>query len=177
MTKRKPAIPEPGLLPPDPSNPLATAQWLGVQLIRLTGEIKILRAYGRRNRLYIALDVLVTAAATVATVVAVHALGSAASANSRADSADARAAAATVAEQAQHAAQVSGCVSGNQYRLGVVASLDRLVMLLEGPHPSPAVRKAAVGYEQYVLTQNEPRNCQQVYALKPQPKETPDGAS
>ena len=67
-------------------------------------------------------------------------------------------------------------MSGNQYRVGVVASLDRLVLLLEGPHPSAVVRKAAVGYERYVLSQNEPRNCQLAYSIKPQPKETTGGA-
>ncbi len=168
--RREPDIPEPELLPPDPSDPLATARWLGAQLIRLRGEIKNLRAYGRRNRLYIALDVLVTVVATVATVVAVHALGRASSANSHAASAAASAAAATGAEQALHSAQVSGCESGNQSRAGELAVWD---YLLKASKPTSAKQAAQLAaFDQFLKATFAPRDCQQMYSLKPQPKET-----
>ena len=171
--QRDPVTPEPELLPPDPANPLATAQWLGAQLVRLSGEIKKLRAYGKRNRLYIALDVLLTIVATGATVVALHALGSASSANSHAASAAASAAAATAAEQALHTAQVSGCESGNLSRAGELAVWD---YLLKASKPTSAKQAAQLAaFDQFLKTTFAPRDCAAVYSLKPQPKET-DGA-
>ncbi len=58
-----------------------------------------------------------------------------------------------------HENQVASCRNGNNYRAGVVASLDRLVVLLEGPHPTPAIKDAAVEYDAYVLAHNAPRDC------------------
>lgn len=184
MTTPEPDIPESSLVPPDLSDPLAMAQYLGASMIRLTSELKDTREaseqrdakldkYARRSRLYIALDVLVTVIATAATVVAVHALGSASSANSHAASADASAAAATAAEQALHSAQVSGCESGNQSRAGELAVWD---YLLKASKPTSAKQAAQLAaFDQFLKATFAPRDCAVVYALKPQPKET-DGA-
>lgn len=189
----EPDDPGPGLVPPDLADPLAMAQWLGATMGRLTKQLKDateasedrdekLEDYGRGNRhriwlsyVLIFIDVALTVVVIVFASQASDASTRANSATSTAAAADARAAALAAAEQAQHAAQVSGCVSGNQYRVGVVASLDRLVIILEGSNPTPAVKKAALSYEQYVLSKNEPRDCQTAYPLKPQPKETGGG--
>jgi hypothetical protein len=170
------------LLPPDPSDPLATARYLGASMIRMAAQLKAsttasedrdakLDRYARRSRLYICIDVFLTLALAGMGFWVSSTSERASSASTSAAAANARAAAVTAVEQAQHAEAVSGCVSGNQYRAGVVVSLDRLVMLLEGPHPTAVIRKAAVGYERYVLSKNEPRDCAASYSL-PKPKET-----
>jgi hypothetical protein len=124
----------------------------------MSARLDALNRYGRRSRLYILFDVLVT-------LLIAFGGWQIASASHRADTATATAAAATASERALHTAQVAGCESGNQYRTGVVASLDRLVSILEGARPAPAVQKAAAAYERYVLSQNEPRDCAKAYPL------------
>jgi hypothetical protein len=154
---------------PDPADAIGAADRLAGALnglsVRLDAVKKdsedrdaALKRYGRHNRLGLLFDIVITA---------LLALGGFAISNAshRADTATATAASASASEQALHAAQVTGCESGNQYRTGVVASLDRLVSILEGSHPTPAVQKAATGYERYVLSQNEPRDCAKAYPL------------
>lgn len=59
---------------------------------------------------------------------------------------------------------VRSCQNGNSYRAGAVASFNRLVQLLEGPTPTPAIKTAADGYLKYVAAQNAPRNCEAAFS-------------
>ena len=161
---------------PDPASTVSTAARLAAALEDMTQQLALtkeelaaakkasedrdaaLTRYGHRNRLIIVADVAITV------LLAVLALWTG-NISGRASSASAKAASAAAAASALHTAQVAGCENGNQYRAGVVASLDRLVFLLEGPHPGAAVQKAAAAYERYVLSQNEPRDCRKLDAV------------
>ncbi len=162
--------------PPDQSSAIATGQALAEALNGVSGRLDqvrqdseardaelakrdaVIEKYGKRNRLGLLFDIAVTLLLALGGIVVSNA-------SHHADTAAASASAATAAEAAEHAAQISGCQAGNQYRTGVVASLDRLVTILEGTHPSAAVQKAARDYERYVLSQNEPRDCASAYPL------------
>ena len=163
---------------PDPAQTNATAERLAAALEDMTQELArtneelaaakkasedrdaALARYGRHNRTVIIADVVITV------LLAVLALWTG-SISGRASSASAKAASASAAASALRTAQIAGCENGNQYRAGVVASLDRLVFLLEGPHPSAKTRAAADAYERYVLSQNMPRDCVAAYPLTP----------
>lgn len=160
---------------PDPARTTATAERLAAALEAMAAELAdakkasedrdtAIRAASekrdRHNFRFIVFDVIVTVVLAVGGWQLTVADGHAAAASAKAASAAATA-------SALHAAQVAGCENGNQYRAGVVASLDRLVFLLEGPHPGAAVQKAAAAYERYVLSQNEPRDCASAYPLTP----------
>jgi hypothetical protein len=66
-----------------------------------------------------------------------------------------------------HQQAVSSCQAGNDRATGTIVTIDRLTFLLEGPHPSAKVQKAAAEYEAYVAQHNAPRNCTQAYHIIP----------
>lgn len=68
-----------------------------------------------------------------------------------------------IQQQRQHGQAVASCQIGNDRAAGTVAAIDELITLLEGKHPTPAIRKIAAKYEAFVLAHNAPRNCQAAY--------------
>ena len=58
---------------------------------------------------------------------------------------------------------VNSCVVGNERAAGVVTALNELVDLLEGPHPTAAIREEAAKYKVFVVQHNKTRNCPKAY--------------
>lgn len=118
---------------------------------------------GRRNRVLIVVDVVLTVVVAVLAVLYAHV-------SNRADAASAHATAASVAASALHAAQISGCVAGNQERAGELA----LWTYLSGAS-KPASRAQAEAIDKFmaiVKTTFAARQCATAYPL---PKGNADG--
>jgi len=83
--------------------------------------------------------------------------------STRADSATASAAAATASESALHAAQISGCVAGNQERAGELALWT---YLFDATKPTSEAQAEAVDkFMAIVRSTFAARNCQSAYPL------------
>jgi len=150
---------------PDPASALGTAQALAEALNGVSARLDQVRhdseqrdaaidRYGRHSRRYILFDIVITV---------FLALGGfwVNSASHRADSATASAAAATASESALHAAQLSGCVSGNQERAGELALWT---YLFDASKPtSKAQAEAVAKFMGLVRSTFAPRDCAGMY--------------
>jgi hypothetical protein len=122
-----------------------------------------LKTYGRRNRLFIVADVVMTVVATVAVGISVHA-------SSQASHAAASAAAAAAATSAVHASNISACQAGNVTR-AQQAQLWAYVISLVKPPPDATplerrqARRVKGGLQAHVRNSTSPRNCAALYRL------------
>jgi hypothetical protein len=154
-------------LPPDPPDALGAASRLAAALDGLSARLDAvkrdsedrdadLKRYGRHNRLAVFFDVFITV---------LLALGGfmLSGASHRADTATASAAAATASGAALHAAQLSGCVSGNQERAGQLALWT---YLLDASKPTSKAQAEAVGkFMGIVRATFAARDCAAAYPL------------
>lgn len=186
MTSPDPKVPETDPAPPpDPSDPLAMAKYLGASMNRLTGQLKDAkeaseerdkkidrdsRKRDRHNRWILAVDIALTIAVAVLGYGYNHANDSASSAQRQATAANVRAAAATAAELAEHDALISGCETSNVHNAAELKFWKYLFNASKTP-----TTKALATFESLVDAAFAPKDCAVVYALKPQPKETDSG--
>lgn len=64
---------------------------------------------------------------------------------------------------------VNSCGVGNDRAAATVTIMNRLVFLLEGPHPDAKTIAAASAYDKFVADHNKQRDCSRVYTLFPLP--------
>lgn len=123
-----------------PQDPLTTAEGLRTALTGMTKELKRLRRYGRHNRWFIAVDVLLTIVLALTGALAVHA--------------------AQTANQAS-SAQLALCQAGNVSR----AEQDGLWMFLIRLSPPPKTaqgRKVLTEFEHHLGVVFKPRDCRRL---------------
>jgi hypothetical protein len=156
--------------PPDRAAALGTAQTLANALdgmakrlaeVNASSEERdaALKKYGRRNRLAVGVDILLTV------VIALLAIQNSATAD-RVSSANAKAVAATASATALHAAQVSGCQAGNAERAG---ELRLWTYLFHASTPGSKAQQEAVARFMVLVGETfAPRNCVKAYTLTPQ---------
>lgn len=115
---------------------LAAVEDLAGRVTTLTAEVVRLRSYGRRNRAFIVIDIVLTIRFAFATYVAVDA-SAAASRNG-----------VTIAQL--HQAQLAGCVAGNQTREQEIALWTHLAKIAS---PSPHLTKAQIAANKHEVAQ------------------------
>jgi hypothetical protein len=112
-------------------------------------ELARLRKYGRRNRLWIVIDIALTLLLSGVGALSVHAVQSAGQANSSAGQI--------------HASNLAACQAGN---IRLVKQRRALDAILSQVPPQTAAARAIVSKDVgYILAGWEPRDCQAAYPL------------
>jgi hypothetical protein len=122
-------------------DPIATAQDLTGALRSVAAEVSQLRKYGRHNRAFILVDVLLTVLLSGVGAISVHAVQSAGQANS---------------------AQLALCQAGNVARTQQLRLWDHLLSLPPAPGApkrSPAQVAQLAAFRAYVDSVFKPRDC------------------
>ena len=134
---------------------LETARNQTEAMIALATEVRRLGSYGRRNRLYILFDVLLTVALGVSSFIAVHASESAHTAQAAAVAA--RAAAVVAAQNNRNL-----CESSNVARAQSIELWDYLLAMPQAkgtPPPSAQQEKRVAAFRAFLDKVYQPRNC------------------
>lgn len=124
------------MTPPD-REAITTAQDLSKSLTAMAAEVKRLRTYGRRNRLFVLVDIALTAAVFLAGGIGIHAADQAATADS---------------------AQLALCRSSNVSRAQQVELWDYLLSLAQPPKTKQG-RELIAKFEHHLHVVFAPRDC------------------
>jgi hypothetical protein len=130
---------------------------LSSRVVTLTEEVVRLRTYGRRNRWFVVLDVILTVGLAVSGLVSVHAT----------DTADRNG----VTISQLHATQVSGCKAGNQTRAQEITLWTHLASVSKAP-PHLTRRQIAANRREiaqllaYIRMTFAPRDCRSLYRIR-----------
>lgn len=126
--------------PQQPPDPVATAQDLTRALGAMAEEVKRLRAFGRHNRLFVIIDILLTVLLSGVGYLSVHAAQSASQANS---------------------AQLALCQAGNTARGQQVTLWTHLLSLppASGQPRTKAQQQQIAAFEVYIHSIFKPRDC------------------
>jgi hypothetical protein len=117
---------------------LVTARVLADALTGVQAEMKRLRRYGKSNRKFILLDIVLTLGLALSGVVSVHAVQSADNANS---------------------AQLALCQAGNVARDQQVQLWEYVLHLSAGKHQTAAQKQVAATFDHHLHVLFAPRNC------------------
>jgi hypothetical protein len=128
--------------PPDPLTAVLSAlKATSAELKATKAEVVRLRTYGKRNRLFIVFDVVLTVLLSGVGAISVHAVQSAGHANS---------------------AQLALCQAGNTARAQQVTLWTHLLALPPAPGApkrTPAQKKQVTEFEAYIHSIFHPRDC------------------
>lgn len=135
---------------------LAAVSDLADRVAKLTAEVVRLRTYGRHNRWFVVIDIVLTIGFAFATYVAVDA-SAAAGRNG-------------VTLTQLHASQVQGCLAGNQTRAQEILLWEHLARIAS---PAPHLTKAQIAANKhevaellaYIKMTFAPRQCRDLYRL------------
>lgn len=136
---------------------LAAVTDLAERVTKLTAEVVRLRTYGRRNRWFIVIDIILTLGFAASGYVSVHA------------SETANRNGVTIAQL--HATQVSGCQAGNQTRAQEITLWTHLASISRPP-PHLTKRQLAANRREiaeliaYIKHTFAPRDCAKLYHLR-----------
>ena len=59
---------------------------------------------------------------------------------------------------------IASCQIGNDRAAGTVTALNDLILVLEGPKPTPQILAIAANLQQKILSSNQQRDCSKAYA-------------